>query len=207
MRGDLEGAKGAVTSEDGALNEAASIDDLIRQLPSYSTVGSSREAGLGPPALERLTQIELGLRSSAADPCPCYDCGMRRGDFENLVRRYLDSELLPRGFRLTPQTPADWNDEKPAAVYEADPHDFAERYPALRRHPGSDVRCIDFWVHLDPSTGKITSELEGPSLETLMVRLGVMDPAETEPAPSDTDSQLRMLTRRIDAILDAASRG
>jgi hypothetical protein len=152
-------------------------------------------------------QDDIRVTVSSADPCACYDCGMRRGDFENLVRRYLDNELMPRGFRLTPQAPTDWNDEKPAAVYEADPDDFAKRYPALRPHPGSEVRCIDFWVHLDPSTGKITSELEGPSVETLMARLGVRDPAETGPAPSDTDSQLRMLTRRIAAILDAASRG
>ena len=45
---------------------------------------------------------------------------MRREDFEDLVRHYLDPELIPRGFRLTPQPPADGNDDTPAAVYEAD---------------------------------------------------------------------------------------
>ena len=35
---------------------------------------------------------------------------MRRGDFEDLVRRHLDGELVPRGFTLIPQPPADWDD-------------------------------------------------------------------------------------------------
>jgi hypothetical protein len=56
---------------------------------------------------------------------------MRRGDFEALVRQHLDRELGPRGFRLTPQPPADWDDPQPCAVYEAEPGDFNRRYPAL----------------------------------------------------------------------------
>jgi hypothetical protein len=68
---------------------------------------------------------------------------MRRGDFEDLVRRYLDGELTPRGFRLTPQPPADWEDVQPRAVYEAAPADFNRRYPALA---SDDPRCIDLWI-------------------------------------------------------------
>ena len=131
---------------------------------------------------------------------------MRRGDFEDLIRQCLDIELESRGFRLTPQPPADCNDEKPAAVYEADPDDFGERYPALDARAGGNVRCVDLWVHLDPLTGTITSELEGPSIETLMERLGVMEPAGPSQAPMDTESQLKRLARRIAAVLDAARR-
>src|ERR1700736_5104408 len=75
--------------------------------------------------------------------------GVRRGDFEDLVRTFLDEELEGRGFRLTPQRPADAEDEKPAAVYEADPDYFAERYPALDGRAGGNVPCVDLWVHLD----------------------------------------------------------
>ncbi len=132
---------------------------------------------------------------------------MRRGDFEYLVRQYLDGELLPRGFRLTPQPPADWIDDKPAVVYEANPDEFGERYPALDGRASGNIRCVDLWVHLEPSTGEITSELDGTSIETLTVRFGLTDPAESKPMLRDTASQLTRLAWRIAAILDAARRG
>jgi len=64
---------------------------------------------------------------------------MRRGDFEDLVRRHLDGELVPRGFTLIPQPPADWDDDQPRAVYEARPDEFDRRYPALA--VGADPQC------------------------------------------------------------------
>jgi len=74
---------------------------------------------------------------------------MRRGDFEALVRRHLDGVLVPRGFELTPQPPAEWDDEQPRAVYEAAPADFNRRYPAIAC---DDRQCIDLWVVLGSSS-------------------------------------------------------
>jgi len=133
--------------------------------------------------------------------------GVRRGDFEDLVRTFLDEELEGRGFRLTPQPPADAEDEKPAAVYEADPDDFAQRYPALDGRAGGNVPCVDLWVHLDPLTGTISGELEGPSIETLMERFGIADQLAPTSARMDTETQLKRLAWRIAAVLDAARIG
>ena len=137
----------------------------------------------------------------------CYDNAMRRGEFENLLRQALDDELVRRGFRLTPQPPADFDDEKPAAVYEADPDEFGQRYPPLDGRAGGNVRCVDLWVYLDQSTGRITSDLDGASLDTLMARFGVPDRTQPGKFPVDTSSQLSRLSWQIAAILDAAERG
>lgn len=130
---------------------------------------------------------------------------MRRGDFEDLVRRHLDAELNPRGFRLIPQPPADWDDEKPAVVYEANPNDFGERYPTVVGGALGNAPCVDLWIRFDPTTGLITSELEWLSLEELLARFRVEAPALTE-SSVDIDTQLHRLARRYAAILDAASR-
>ena len=98
---------------------------------------------------------------------------MRRGDFEDLVRRHLDGELVPRGFALTPQPPADWDDAQPRAVYEAEPADFNRRHPALA---SDDPTCIDLWVELDPTTGRISGALNGPSIQEVTERLGLTTP-------------------------------
>jgi len=129
---------------------------------------------------------------------------VRRGDFEDLVRRFLDAELEVRGFRLTPQPPAECDDERPAAVYEADPDDFGERYPALDARAGGNAICVDLWVHLDAPTGAISSELDGPSIEALMERFGVADDTQLISARIDTETQLKRLAWRIAAVLDAA---
>jgi len=126
---------------------------------------------------------------------------MRRGDFEDLVRRHLDSVLVPRGFTLTPQPPADWDDEQPRAVYEAYPEDFNRRYPAIA--VGGDVPCIDVWIELDPSTGKISGTLEGPSVEELSRRLGLRPPTSGA-AGMEFGLQLTDLVTRLGEILDAA---
>ena len=107
---------------------------------------------------------------------------MRRGDFEDLVRRHLDGELVPRGFTLIPQPPADWEDDQPRAVYEARPDEFDRRYPALA--VGADPPCIDLWIQLDPSTGRVSSTLNGPLVEEVSKRLGLkglLPPAITAP--------------------------
>jgi hypothetical protein len=130
-----------------------------------------------------------------------HDALMRRGDFERLVQRHLDPALLPRGFRLTPQGPADVDDKQPSAVYEAETKDFARRFPRLAGNL-SDAPCVDFWVHLNPTSGRISSELEGPSLEDVMGRLGVISPAPAENA--NLEAQLDGLARSIAAMLDAA---
>src|SRR5713101_7259153 len=96
---------------------------------------------------------------------------MRRGDFEDLVRRHLDGELVPRGFTLTPQPPADWDDDQPHAVYEARPDEFDRRYPALA--VGGDPPCIDLRIQLDPRTGKVSSTLNGFLVEEVSKRLGL----------------------------------
>lgn len=129
---------------------------------------------------------------------------MRRGDFEDLVRRHLDGELIRRGFTLTPQPPADWDDEQPHAVYEADPADFNRRYPALA--VGGDPRCIDLWIHLDPATGTISGTLEGPPIEEVIERLGLTRPPTFGPKGTDVGLQLTDLAARIGDVLDAAQR-
>jgi hypothetical protein len=129
---------------------------------------------------------------------------MRRGDFEDLVRRHLDGELVPRGFTLTPQPPADWNDDQPHAVYEALPVDFNRRYPALA--VGGDPPCIDLWIQLDPGTGRIRGTLDGPSLDEVSQRLGLTRPPASGPQGTDVDSQLSDLGARLGDLLDAAKR-
>jgi hypothetical protein len=128
---------------------------------------------------------------------------MRRSDFEDLVRRHLDRALLPRGFALTPQPPADRDDDEPHAVYEARSDDFNRRYPALavRGEPG----CIDVWVVLDPKTGRITTTLNGPSLEVVMARLSLPRPPTPDPPAPDLAVQLTDLSPRLAHVLDAAS--
>jgi len=129
---------------------------------------------------------------------------MRRGDFEALVRHHLDGALTTRGFNLTPQPPADWEDAQPDAVYEADPEDFNRRYPALA--VDGDPRCIDLWIQLDPSTGRISSTLNGPPLEVVTERLGLTRPPAPGPPGTDPGLQLTDLRARLSDLLDAATR-
>src|SRR3984893_19394841 len=113
---------------------------------------------------------------------------MRRGDFEGLVRRYLDGELEPRGFTLTPQPPADCDDGQPRAVYEAKPDDFNRRYPILAA--SGDAPCIDLWVELESTTGRISAALEGPSVEEVADRLGLARRAASRAPHRDLAAQL-----------------
>jgi hypothetical protein len=129
---------------------------------------------------------------------------MRRGDFEDLVRRHLDGELVPRGFTLTPQPPADWNDDQPRAVYEALPVDFNRRYPALA--VGGDPPCIDLWIQLDPGTGRISASLDGPSVDEVSKRLGLTRPPTSGPQDTEVGLQLSDLGARLGDLLDAAKR-
>jgi hypothetical protein len=129
---------------------------------------------------------------------------MRRGDFEDLVRRHLDGELVPRGFTLIPQPPADWDDDQPHAVYEARPDEFDRRYPALA--VGDGQPCIDLWVQLDPDTGRIGSTLNGPSVEEVSERLGLTRPPTPGPQGPDVGLQLTDLAARLGDLLDAAKR-
>jgi hypothetical protein len=128
---------------------------------------------------------------------------MRRGDFEDVVRRHLDEELVSRGFALTPQQPADWDDAQPHAVYEADPADFNRRFPALA---SDDPRCIDLWVQLDPKAGRISASLNGPSIDEVTERLGLTRPATSGPPGTDLGLQLTDLSARLAELLDAAKR-
>jgi hypothetical protein len=128
---------------------------------------------------------------------------VRRGDFEDLVRRHLDGELVPRGFALTPQPPADWDDAQPRAVYEAEPADFNRRHPALA---SDDATCIDLWVELDPTTGRISGALNGPSIEEVTQRLGLTRPPTSVPPNTDLAQQLADLSARLAELLDAAKR-
>ena len=129
---------------------------------------------------------------------------MRRGDFEDLVRRHLDGELVPRGFTLIPQPPADWEDDQPRAVYEARSDEFDRRYPALA--VGGDPPCIDLWIQLDPSTGRVSSTLNGPLVEEVSKRLGLTRPPTSGPHGTDVGLQLTDLGARLRELLDAAKR-
>ena len=116
---------------------------------------------------------------------------MKRGDFEELVREHLDGVLVSRGFVSVPQPPADVEDAEPAAVYEAEPADFARRYPGLARDMDlENVSCVDLWVKLNPHAQRLTCELEGARVEAA-------DP--TLPA----SQQLESLAAVIVSLLDA----
>lgn len=129
-----------------------------------------------------------------------------RGQFEEQLRHVLDKDLTARGFRLTRQPPGDFDDNKLGAVFETDANEFGERYPLLDGRAGGNTICIDLWFHLDKATGRITSDLDGASLESLMARLGVENGAEPSESLEDADKQLRRLSWQIAAILDAAER-
>ncbi len=129
---------------------------------------------------------------------------MRRGDFEDLVRRHLDAALVPRAFTLIPQPPADWDDDQPRAVYEARPGEFDRRYPALA--VGGDPPCIDLWIELNPSTGRISSTLNGPSVEDVSKGLGLTRPPTSGSHGTDVGLQLTDLGARLCDVLDAAKR-
>jgi hypothetical protein len=131
---------------------------------------------------------------------------VRRGDFEHLVRRYLDTELLPRGFRLVPQPPADADDEKPQALYEADPNEFGQRYPALDGRAGGNVQCVDIWVRLDLATGGVSGDLDGAPIDTIADTIAVMAAADSTPKQVNTEGQLQQLARRIAMALDRAAK-
>ena len=131
---------------------------------------------------------------------------MRRGDFENLLRRLLDTELNPRGFALTPQAPADFVDERLSAVFEADPDEFGERYPALDGRASGNTMCVDLWFHVDGSTGKLTSDLDGTSLDALLNRFHLPPRAQSPQSPESLESQVTALLAQILAILEAAKK-
>ena len=88
---------------------------------------------------------------------------MRRAHFEAQARRGLEDVLTPRGFILAAQ--GDIEEAEPSAVFEADPEDFARRYPGLW-HFYADLAesCIDLWVHFNAMNGRIRCELEGDDL-------------------------------------------
>ncbi|MGH2748608.1 MAG: hypothetical protein ACRDKB_11885 [Actinomycetota bacterium] len=93
---------------------------------------------------------------------------MTRGDFERLIQHHMDEVLRPRGFALTPQPPADVHDPEPFAVYEADPEEFARRYPKLGESLLDDDPCVDIWIKHDRETERLLCELEGHPLGDLL---------------------------------------
>jgi hypothetical protein len=129
---------------------------------------------------------------------------VRRGDFEDLIRRHLDGELVPRGFTLKPQPPANWDDDQPRAVYEANPEDFNRRYPALA--VGGDPPCIDLWIQFDPRTGSVIGTLDGPTVEQVSERLGLTRAPTSGPHGTDLGMKLADLAARLGDLLDAAKR-
>jgi hypothetical protein len=134
---------------------------------------------------------------------------VRRSDFEAQVRRHLDATLGPRGFTLTPQPPADWEDTMPAAIYEADPKDYELHYPSLRARFNGEVSCIDIWIKSEAVTGRLLCELEGDDLPELLTELGA--PAQAErlrevPFGTDVGEQLEEIAKALEYILDSFHR-
>lgn len=121
---------------------------------------------------------------------------MRRGDFEELVRRAFDPVAGPAGFALTPQPPADHRfDGHAAAVFETTVDEFVRRLPSLARlwdfgHPPS-VSCVDLWVEADLTSNEVAVSLEGWDLRQLARHLGAArEAAEFVPARSLTEALL-----------------
>ena len=127
--------------------------------------------------------------------------------YETIVREHLDQVLNPRGFRLSSQQGFGVDLEgrvAHAAVYEADPDDYAIRYPALRAKFDGDVPCVDLWVKRDPVSGRLGASLEGDDLLELLAEVG---PTSEESSPSespanDLERQLNTLGEYIARVLD-----
>jgi hypothetical protein len=132
---------------------------------------------------------------------------MKRGEFEQLVRDHLDDVLRPRGFALTPQPPADVEDEEPAAIYEAVPQDFVRRYPTLGEGM-LDQPCVDLWIKQDRKTGRLICELEGIALVRLLEESHLRDVAamiKRIGVNASLAEQLDALATGLGAALDAKS--
>jgi hypothetical protein len=131
---------------------------------------------------------------------------VRREDFESLARLALDEQLNACGFHLVPQPPGDFFDDRPAALYEADPDDFGLRYPALDPRIRGITPCVDLWFHLDKATGKVTADLDGTPLANLAEELGLSAPVRPTDVSRDIEHQLSRLASRIVAALDMAKK-
>lgn len=132
---------------------------------------------------------------------------MRRGVFEALVRDQLDSVLEPRGFTLSCQGAPEWEEAAPSVVYEADPADYARRYPSLRARFDGDVSCIDLWITTDVATGRLCCDLEGDSLVDLLREAGanrLADQLSKEEPRRTAEQQLDAIRDAVALVLDAA---
>ena len=69
----------------------------------------------------------------------------------------------------------EWSGQNGALLWEADPHEFATKYPDSRiaESYGGDlagVHCIDYWVYLD-TPGSARVSVEGWDLPELLIQL------------------------------------
>lgn len=122
---------------------------------------------------------------------------IRRGTFEELVRRSFDPVASAYGFSLTPQPPADHVEQRrAAAVYETTPTEFTRRFPSwATRWDLDDVGCVDLWIEVDLTTNRVDVHLEGTSIRELA------EGAST----NDTADATRARTRLEDALQDEAT--
>lgn len=129
--------------------------------------------------------------------------------FEEFACRHLDPVLNPRGFRLTAQSGFGVGRNGipySSAVYEAEPKDFARRYPRLGEPMSHDPHypCIDFWVKQDEETHEIFAELEGYTLIERLTRAGKINEAkQLAESPKDDASRLRAIADAVTVILDS----
>ena len=122
---------------------------------------------------------------------------IRRGTFEDLVRCAFDPVVTTYGFSLTPQPPAEYVEQRPAAaVYETTPAEFTRRFPRWAAQWDFDeVGCVDLWVEADLATNRVDVHLEGEGIRELA------DDSSTAKAADFTEIRRRL----EDALEDAAA--
>lgn len=63
-------------------------------------------------------------------------------------------------------------------MYEADPADYARRYPQLRERFIGNALCIDLWEYVDDITRRLLCDLEGEHLADLLAEIDATDRVE-----------------------------
>ena len=121
---------------------------------------------------------------------------------ERRVARYLDDILQPRGFGLAAQQGFGLLPDGSVAhevIYEADPEDYARRYPALRRRFEGDVPCIDLRINLGDGNQVVSASLEVDDIWDLLLEIDAPLPRFGQ---GRLDAQLTDLADSLRRILD-----
>lgn len=129
----------------------------------------------------------------------------RDDDFVATVRVHFDPVVLPAGFvfnsagvgvaigggpldKVGTRRPAANIVGETTVLYEAEPGEFAARFPALRTVMADAGPCLDLWVALEVDRGTVRVEFEGRSPGRLIneiTREGTADEVPPDAVPAD----------------------